>query len=105
HHCAVRRLVRTTGNLLFMLSDETSNHDSAPGSGAMPPSGVKISLANIGILLALIGVMVLVLGTVLGLGYLADKHVDKVQRRLKSQRENRDPPGAETLPDRQSAPD
>ncbi len=86
-----------------MFSDEVSNQDSA--SHLPKNSGLKTSLSNIGVLVALVVVMLATLGLVLGLGALADKHVDKVQMRLKSQRENRHPRDAEPIPLNPSHPE
>jgi hypothetical protein len=79
-----------------MNSEDAASREA--DSNSPPPSGVRTSLKNIGVLLVLILAIVSALGLVVALGSLADKHVDKVQMRLKSQRENRQPPDAISLP-------
>jgi hypothetical protein len=66
---------------------------------------MNTSLKNIAVLFALILAMMGALGAVLVLGTLADQHIDKIQMRLKSQRENRQPPAAESAADTTASPE
>jgi hypothetical protein len=64
-------------------------------SGQLPNTsadGLRTSLRNIGVLIILIIAILAGLGTLLALGTLADKNVEKIHRRLESQRKMRQPP-------------